>query len=95
MVVYGQRKVAQFAKKQNQARKPLARFLEVVEGVEWRHFLDVKESFPATDYVSGTKTYIFDIGGNKYRLTAKIDFEVQVFSIQAVMTHEEYDKNSL
>jgi mRNA-degrading endonuclease HigB of HigAB toxin-antitoxin module len=34
----------------------------------------VKRTFPATDYASETQTLIFDIGGNKYRLIAHVDF---------------------
>jgi mRNA-degrading endonuclease HigB of HigAB toxin-antitoxin module len=36
---------------------------------------DVKATLPATDFHSEARTYIFDIGRNKYRLPAAIDFE--------------------
>jgi mRNA interferase HigB len=36
---------------------------------------------------------IFDIGGNNYRLIAKIDHKYELVSIKAVMTHAEYDKD--
>src|SRR5579871_3683431 len=65
MTIYGERTVAAFSKKRNQARKPLARFLAVVRAAEWRHFPEVKQSFPATDYAAETGTLIFNIGGNK------------------------------
>jgi mRNA-degrading endonuclease HigB of HigAB toxin-antitoxin module len=38
----------------------------------------VKRSFPAADYAPRTGTLIFDIGGNQYRLVARVDFEEQV-----------------
>lgn len=59
---------------------------------EWVHFPDVKRSFPAADYVSATGTVIFDVGGNKYRLIARVDFDEQLLYIQEVLTHEEYDR---
>ena len=59
---------------------------------EWVHFPDVKRSFADADYVSSTGTVIFDVGGNKYRLIARVDFEEQLFYIQQVLTHEEYDR---
>ena len=53
---------------------------------------DVKESFPATDFDTKAETYIFGVGGNEYRVLAAIDFEEQVLSIEAVMTHEQYNR---
>jgi mRNA interferase HigB len=38
---------------------------------------------------------IFDIGGNKYRLIARVDFEEQMLFVQAVMTHEKYNRENL
>lgn len=52
---------------------------------------DVKSTLPATDFDSDAQTYIFEIGGNKYRLLAAIDFEEQTFTIESVMTHEQYN----
>jgi hypothetical protein len=49
----------------------------------------------ATDYAPATGTLIFDIGGNKYRLIARVDFEEQMLFIQTVMTHEKYNRENL
>lgn len=59
---------------------------------EWLHFPDVKRTFPAADYVRSTGRVIFDIGGNKYRLIARVDFDEQLLYIEQVLTHEEYDR---
>ncbi len=56
---------------------------------------DVKATFPATDFDRAEQTYIFEIGGNKYRLLAAIDFDEQVISIEAVLTHQQYTKQSI
>ena len=61
----------------------------------WPHFPAVKETFPATDYAPATGTLIFNIGGNKYRLIARVDFEEQLLVIQTVLTHQEYDREDL
>jgi mRNA interferase HigB len=36
--------------------------------------------------------YVFNIGGNKYRLVAAIAFRAGLVWIKAVLTHSEYDK---
>jgi len=38
---------------------------------------------------------IFDLGDNKYRLIAKIDFEERILLVQTVLTHEEYSREVL
>jgi mRNA interferase HigB len=92
--VIGEAAVAEFTKKHAQSRRPVARFLAVARMARWPHFPAIKQSFPAADYVPGTGTVTFDIGANKYRLAARIDFEEQLLFIQAVLTHEEYDRES-
>ncbi len=92
MEVYGEMSLAKFAAKHATSRKPLQRFLEIVRSTEWPHFPGLKQTFPATDYAPTTGTLIFEIGGNKYRLVARVDFEEQIFFVQDVMTREECDR---
>ena len=95
MKVYGEAAIAKFAKKHAASRKPLQRFLEIARGADWAHFPAVRRTFPATDYAPASGTLVFDIGGNKYRLVARVDFEEQLLYIQTVFTHEEYSREDL
>jgi mRNA interferase HigB len=88
--VYGEAALARFAKKHPASRRPLQRFLEIAREADWLHFPAVRKSFAAADYAASSGTIIFDIGGNKYRLIARVDFEEQMLFIQRVLTHEEY-----
>jgi mRNA interferase HigB len=92
--VIGEAAITKFAKKHASSRKPLSRFLEIARAANWRHFPDVRTSFPSADYAPLTGTIIFDVGGNKYRLTARADFGEQLLYIQDVLTHEEYDREN-
>ena len=38
--------------------------------------------------------FVFNIGGNEYRLVAGIDFERRMLWVKAVLTHAEYDKRA-
>jgi mRNA interferase HigB len=51
---------------------------------------ELKTLASADIYKEGT---IFDIGGNKYRLIAGVDYEAQVVRVKQVMTHAEYDRD--
>src|ERR1035438_6531167 len=72
-----------------------ARSRPIARPTSWQHFPEVKQPFPAADYAGATGTLIFDIGGNKYRLIARADFEEQTLYIQAIMTHEKYNRENL
>jgi mRNA interferase HigB len=93
--VFGETVIAGFAKKHPASRKPLQRFATIARSALWPHFPAVKETFPATDYAPATGTLVFNVGGNKYRLIARVDFEEQLLAIQAVLTHREYDREDL
>jgi mRNA interferase HigB len=43
------------------------------------------------DTASKTTATVFDIGGNKYRIIARIDYMRQTVFITYVLTHKEYD----
>lgn len=36
--------------------------------------------------------FVFNIGGNKYRLVAGLSFQARRLWVKAVLTHREYDK---
>lgn len=93
--VYGESTVAKFARKHPAARRPLQRFLEIVRDADGPHFTALKQSFAAADYAPSTGTLIFDIGGNKYRLIARVDFGEQVLYVESVLTHGDYNRESL
>lgn len=60
----------------------------------WRNFQDTRATFGQTDTATGTTgrtATIFDIGGNKYRIAAQVDYLRQTVLIRAVMDHAEYD----
>ena len=95
MTVYGEAAITKFAKKHPASRRPLQRFLEIARGAEWPHFPAVRRTFRAIDYAPASGTLIFDVGGNKYRLVARVDFDEQLLYIQTVLTHEEYSREDL
>jgi len=61
------------------------------KSVAWQNWSDVSASFGNADLVGNC--VVFNIGGNKYRLIARILYPSQKVFILRVMTHKEYDKN--
>ena len=61
-----------------------------VERGDYGSFAALRATFGAVDKVS--EVFVFNIGGNKYRLVAGVDFAHRRVFIKAVLTHSGYDK---
>ena len=60
-----------------------------VEMARWNHLHDVKATFNSADYLKGL--FVFNVGGNKYRVTAQVSFKDKIVRIGRVGTHNEYE----
>jgi mRNA interferase HigB len=78
------------------AQGPLVVWLKVMEANAAHTFVELKRTFGSVDRVSvkGRELYIFDIGGNKYRLIAAIHYNRQMVFVRHVLTHAQYDTGS-
>lgn len=54
------------------------------------HFGDLKRTFSSVDKVGDF--HVFDIGGNKWRVIALLNFDKQLCFVRHVLTHKEYDQ---
>jgi len=73
---------------------PLDEWFRLAENAVWRNFADVRRSFGQTDVArvkSGSSVCVFDIGGNKFRLIAKVSYEKGKVYVLRILTHKEYD----
>jgi mRNA interferase HigB len=99
MRVIGRPLLESFWKKHPQARNPLVRWVDIVEGAVWRSFADVRRTFRSADlyHEGGMQFVVFNIGGNKFRLTASIQYarrDIQgTVIVSRIETHPEYGKH--
>lgn len=68
---------------------PLQAWRKLIEHSAPRNHADLKRLTNSVDRVGDY--YIFDVGGNKYRIVAAIHFDRQTLFIRHVFTHSEYD----
>jgi mRNA interferase HigB len=73
------------------AKKNLLTWAKIVRTTSWKNLVELKKAFPAADLVRNFT--VFNIGGNKYRLIAYIDYEDQIIFIRHILTHAEYDRD--
>jgi mRNA interferase HigB len=76
------------------AEVPLRAWYRTVKQATWENFADVKATYNTADQVKKSRKVVFDIGGNKFRLIAVIDFTRYKVFVRAVLDHKEYDKGN-
>jgi len=91
MVVIAKKAINEFIEANPGSAKPLLEWYLKTKESEWKNYADIKKVFGATDS-AGNGLYIFNIGGNKYRLIARIIFGARTVFIRFIGTHKEYDK---
>lgn len=91
MKIFNKEVLDHFVQSHAQAAKPLNKWLTNVLDAEWKSHADLKNTFPSADYVKNGR-YVFNIGGNKFRLVAVVIFIGGIMNIRFVGTHDEYDK---
>lgn len=81
-----------FAALHPDADAALRAFRTKVEKGSFANFADLRAAFNGVDKVG--EQFVFNIGGNKYRLVGWVHFEKQRLYVKAVLTHNEYDKGT-
>jgi mRNA interferase HigB len=92
MQVLSLRTLRRFWERHPKAKRPLRAWYKIVSEAKWDGPADVKGTFRTADFV-GDKRIVFDIGGNKYRIVARVVYDpFYRVMIKFVGTHEEYDR---
>jgi mRNA interferase HigB len=91
MVVISKTKLVAFGAQHSDSIEALNRWYEICKNADWGNLHDVKSSFRTAEFV-GNDRFVFNVGGNKYRLVAMIFFDIRTMYIRFIGTHNEYDK---
>jgi len=83
-------KIRKFAEKYPDTKNALDRCFKTLSKNNYNSFDDLRRTFSnSVDQVG--ECVIFNIGGNKVRLIAKILYSIKTVYIKYVLTHAEYD----
>jgi mRNA interferase HigB len=96
MRVISKRRLREFWEKHRHAEEPLKAWWRIVSDrdTRWRNINEVRLMFNRVDGFNlecGIPVVVFNIGGNKYRLVARIYYDFGRVYVKAVLTHREYD----
>ncbi|GBC63613.1 type II toxin-antitoxin system HigB family toxin [Desulfonema ishimotonii] len=90
MHIISRKKITGFCEKHPKSSEVLNRWYRIVKTEVFRSPADVKNIFPSADQVGNL--WVFNVGGNKYRLIAFIRYQMKRLFIRDILTHKEYDK---
>ena len=91
MVIITKRKLIEFYLSEPNAKEAILKWYYEAALSSWRKFSDIKHTFNSVDNV-GNDRFVFNVGGNKYRIVAMIHFTTRTIYIRFVGTHKQYDK---
>jgi mRNA interferase HigB len=91
MRLVGRQLLADFAALHAEIREPLRSWIAEVEEAEWRGPADIKARYPSASFLPDNKV-MFNIKGNKYRVEAKVSYDVLVVLTTRIGTHSEYSR---
>lgn len=92
MKLISNKALREFAAIHPDADEPLQAWRRLVERGTFQSFAELRATFASVDKVGDR--YVFNIGGNKYRLIVSMVFSVQTVWVKAVLKHADYDKGA-
>jgi mRNA interferase HigB len=90
--VISKRRLAAFWDRHRAAERRLSAWYQVVEAARWSNAEDLKRTFPSADLVG--RLVVFNVGGNNYRVIARVEFASHKVFVRDVLTHTEYNTNA-
>jgi mRNA interferase HigB len=90
--VISRKAIIGFSRVHRDAEAPLDAWYRTVLRARWGNLTQARMDFPHADAV-GERT-VFNFGGNKYRLIARVNYRTQKVFVLTILTHAEYDKDA-
>jgi len=90
MRVISNRALVAFAAEYPASAQPLQVWRKAMETHVFANHAELKAAFGSVDKAG--HFHVFDIGGNKWRIVALLNFGKQLCFIRHVFTHKEYDQ---
>jgi mRNA interferase HigB len=84
------RALREFWEKHPEAASPLTAWNNAIKHSHPRTPAELRRTFGSVDFVADFA--VFNIGGNKFRLIAGIDYRCQVVFVKHILTHKKYDE---
>lgn len=86
----GKRALKAFWEAHPEAASPLTAWKDAIQPASPQNPAEMRAVFGSVDFVG--EFTVFNIGGNKFRLIAGVDYRCQIVYVKHVLTHRKYDE---
>ncbi|MFM0053319.1 type II toxin-antitoxin system HigB family toxin [Caballeronia grimmiae] len=91
MRVISRKVLEEFVDKHSVAKSSLFSWYRLASKCQADDLAGLKKTFGSVDYVP-PQYFVFDVGGNNFRVVAAIHFNRQMLFVRHVFTHNQYDQ---
>jgi mRNA interferase HigB len=91
MVIISKAKLIEFYSIESKSKEAFLIWYNISLISDWNDFHAIKQTFNSVDDI-GNDRFVFNVGGNKYRIVALIHFSTRTMYLRFVGTHKQYDK---
>ena len=91
MWIITEKRLREYRQEHADAELPIREWIKVVKDADWANFADVRETYGSADFHKDFT--IFNVGGNNFRIIAKIEYSKHIVFIKHVFSHVEYDEH--
>lgn len=91
MRIITERRLREFWQTNQNAENAMREWISVVRLANWNNLADVHATFNSIDFHKNM--LIFNVGGNKFRIIAKVEYQKHLVFIKFVGTHNQYDNH--
>ncbi|MEO6917399.1 MAG: type II toxin-antitoxin system HigB family toxin [Chitinophagaceae bacterium] len=93
MVIFTRKPLEAFSRLHPPATFPLNDWYSKTEAADWSDMSEMRQTFGSADLI-GNDRFVFNIGGNKFRLIAMVHFGIRTVYVRGIFIHADYDKAS-
>ena len=91
MRIIARRALREIWERHPDAEQPLKSWFAEAQSAGWKNTHGIKRRYRHASFVADNRV-IFNIGGNKYRLVAHVNYAFQIVYVKFVGTHAEYNR---
>ena len=91
MRIISKRALRRYWEVHRDAERPLRAWHSEARAADWSSPADVKRELRNVSIVANDRL-VFNIGGNKYRLIVRVDYDYKIVFIRFIGSHADYDK---
>lgn len=93
MRIISEARLRDFCEQNQNSEAVMREWIKTVRQANWSNFFEVRNTFNHTDTFKNC--VIFDVGGNKFRIIAKVSYRTHIVFIRFALTHAEYSENKM